>query len=550
MPFASLRPLARRPGKSSPRRAVPAVEALEGRSLPSATTVTQLTPAGGPTDSGHGVALSSVASGKVIETTAGQPFSGVVATFSDPGPLAATTDTATINWGDGQTSAGTIAPQGNGLFAVSGTHSYANAPASYPVVVSLGLTGGGKAFATSTVLVYSFPSGPPINASEGQKFSGVVASFTAPNATAASDYTATISWGDGQTSAGTVTALGNGHFAVSGSNTYADAGTYGVSVRIDQGGAASWTVTTSARVADALFWATRTFQHVGQGQPVTGGLGTLTDLNPLATPDDFTVTIDWGDGGKTPGTLQPTGKGAFNIAGTHAYNSAGARTLTVTVTGEGGRVATANPLITVDAPRAPALSATGQPIATKEGQGFNGVVATFSDPSPAAAGAYAAAVSWGNGQTSAGTVAALGGGRFAVSGSNTYRHAGTYAVGVQVSRPGGVTAAAATTAVVADEPFWASRTFQRVGQGQPVTGVLGTLVDLNPLATAGDFTVTIDWADGTKSPGLLLPKGNGTFDITGSHDYTSAGARTLDVTVTDEGGRTITTNPLISVNAW
>ncbi len=219
----------------------------------------------------------------------------------------------------------------------------------------------------------------------------------------------------------------------------------------------------------------------------------------------------------------------------------------MTVTGEGGRTATTNPLITVDA-APPPLSAAGQSITTPEGQPFSGVVATFADLAPQGAGAYAAAIRWGDGQTSAGTVAALGNGRYAVSGGHAYAHAGTYAVGVQLSRPGGVSAAAAATAYVTEVPFWATRTFQHFSAGRVATAVLGTLADLNPLASAGDFTVTIDWGDGTKSPGLLLPKGNGTFTIAGTHDYASVGARPLGVTVTDEAGRTVTTNPLVSVD--
>jgi hypothetical protein len=506
-------------------------------------------PGGGSVTVTTTATASPVAGGQVFETTAGQPFSGVVATFSDAGQSAATADTATITWGDGHTSAGTIAARGNGQFAVSGTNTYATGPASYAVVVNISLTGGAKGIAYSAALVSSSASGPPMKAAEGQPFSRVVATFSDPSSTAASADTASITWGDGHTSAGTVTALGGGRFAVSGSNTYAHAGSYTVSVQIAPAVGGSMSAAAAITVADEPFWVTRTFQHFTQWQPATAVLGTLTDLNPLATAGDFTVTIDWGDGSKTPGTLQPAGKDTFNITGAHAYTSAGARTLAVTVTDEGGRTVTTAPLVAVDPGPRPLAGGAGQPIVTQEGQPFSGVVATFSDLAPAAAGAYAAAISWGDGQTSAGTVTALGNGHYAVSGSTTYAHAGAYAVNVQVSRPGGVTAAAATTAKVADAPFWATRTFQRVGQGQPVTGVLGALVDRNPLAAAGDFTLTIDWGDGTKSPGLVLPKGNGTFDIAGSHDYTSAGARTLDVAITDEGGRIVTTAPLVTVDS-
>ena len=58
-----------------------------------------------------------------------------------------------------------------------------------------------------------------------------------PNGTA-SDYTATITWGDGNTSSGTISAKvgvgAAGVFTVSGTNTYAEEGTYAVSVTITE----------------------------------------------------------------------------------------------------------------------------------------------------------------------------------------------------------------------------------------------------------------------------------------------------------------------------
>ena len=196
----------------------------------------------------------------------------------------------------------------------------------------------------------------------------------------------------------------------------------------------------------------------------------------------------------------------------------------------------------------PSLSATAQPVAIPEGQTFSGPVATFTDPSPAAPGAYTATILWGNGQTSAGTVTALGGDRLAVSGNNVYAHAARYVIATQISRPGRAAVVVTSAAVMTEEPFWATRTFQRAAVGQPVTGALGTLTDLNLAAAASDFTAVIDWGDGTRTRGLLLPKGKGAFDIAGSHAYSSIGTRTLALSLTDEAGRTVATNPLITID--
>jgi hypothetical protein len=70
-------------------------------------------------------------------------FSGPVATFSDADPAANARDfTATINWGDGHLTNGTIAADGRGGFTVSGTNTYAT-PGNFPVSVDVFDFGGG-----------------------------------------------------------------------------------------------------------------------------------------------------------------------------------------------------------------------------------------------------------------------------------------------------------------------------------------------------------------------------------------------------------------------
>ena len=95
-----------------------------------------------------------------------------------------------------------------------------------------------------------------ITPTEGAPFSGNAALFLDDNATdQASAYQATLNWGDGSpTVTGTVTG-GGGYFAVSGSHTYAVAGTYQVDAKVtDQFGATD--VYDTAQVQDALLTAT------------------------------------------------------------------------------------------------------------------------------------------------------------------------------------------------------------------------------------------------------------------------------------------------------
>src|SRR5262249_10847034 len=58
--------------------------------------------------------------GVTINAVEGQVFTATVATFTG------SADQASIDWGDGTTSAGTISgPNGNGVSTVTGTHTYA-----------------------------------------------------------------------------------------------------------------------------------------------------------------------------------------------------------------------------------------------------------------------------------------------------------------------------------------------------------------------------------------------------------------------------------------
>ncbi len=95
----------------------------------------------------------------------------------------------------------------------------------------------------------------PLQGGEGVPFfaqavpvSGVVASFTdADPGGTVSDYAATIDWGDGTSSAGSVGTSGSG-FTVSGSHTYQEDGNYPVVVHIADVGGSTTSVDSSARM--------------------------------------------------------------------------------------------------------------------------------------------------------------------------------------------------------------------------------------------------------------------------------------------------------------
>jgi hypothetical protein len=74
-----------------------------------------------------------------VAATAGMPISASLASFDSSD--AAAEITATVNWGDGTGSSGTIVPEGGGAFTVTGRHSYA-LPGSYTATVTVEDFGG------------------------------------------------------------------------------------------------------------------------------------------------------------------------------------------------------------------------------------------------------------------------------------------------------------------------------------------------------------------------------------------------------------------------
>lgn len=72
---------------------------------------------------GEDLALAEPAPSPAVVTTAGVPVTSPLDTFIETNPSA--TPRATIDWGDGSRTAGTIAPGTGGTFVVTGGHAYA-----------------------------------------------------------------------------------------------------------------------------------------------------------------------------------------------------------------------------------------------------------------------------------------------------------------------------------------------------------------------------------------------------------------------------------------
>jgi hypothetical protein len=164
---------------------------------------------------------------ELLQPVEGQSFSTVVANTS-----CAVSGTPSINWGDGTSSSGTP-PQAAQPGAITGTHTYAE-EGTYSVTTTWTDDCGSH----SSSFSIRVPDAPlsaqavAVTAIAGTTFTGPTTNFTDadPGATS-SDYVASIDWGDGTTSAGTIVTSASG-FTVNGTHTYKSAGAYPMKVSI------------------------------------------------------------------------------------------------------------------------------------------------------------------------------------------------------------------------------------------------------------------------------------------------------------------------------
>ena len=154
------------------------------------------------------------ATGVTIHVAPGQPFLGTVATITDANPDAKISDyTATIDWGDGGSSAGAIAADSTTKsFDVTGTHIYTK-KGRYTISVKIQDSGGSNASAISRAIVTASPSSAlaPAGATTSVAFMGAIAASTgADPGGLPSEDTAAITRRDGSSPSGAVAPNGTG----------------------------------------------------------------------------------------------------------------------------------------------------------------------------------------------------------------------------------------------------------------------------------------------------------------------------------------------------
>jgi hypothetical protein len=290
-------------------------------------------------------------SGQEFSATAGRQLDGqLLATFSSERPDLAPGDfAARVNWGDGESSAGQVTLREDGFFEVRGSHTYtADAAGERTVTIivehieaDLGIVLAAQASILPPPAITA--AGINVAAVAGTSTGLVrVASFVAERDGAlASDFWATIDWGDGTRSRGIVTASpkGDGRFAVSARHAWRRAGGYDMKVIIrDLASDATRTkAACRAKVAPAP-WAVVTLPPLsaGSGQEFAARVMSFKTANLLARAGEFFAKINWGDGVTSRGEVRWRGDGTFEVRGVHTYSQLGILTLKVRVTDRSG----------------------------------------------------------------------------------------------------------------------------------------------------------------------------------------------------------------------
>jgi large repetitive protein len=347
------------------------------------------------------------------------------------------------------------------------------------------------------------------------------------------DYAATIDWGDGTpASLGQIVSTPQaGVFQVLGSHTYADEGTDSIRTTISKDGGAASSFTATATVSDPPIAASAgyTVLAVEGIAPADQLLATFTDPGGPEDPSNYTASVDWGDGSVTPAVVAfNSALGAFVVTGgaEHNYSLYGTNTVAVTITHDNTTPVTVNDLAIVsdaDLIGQGGFTYTGSEGATTTAQ----TLATFSDPGGAQGVAhYSATIDWGDGDTLPGTVQATGNGQFAVVGTHAYVEEGRGAITVvlnhDISSPVTITSAYS----ISDPAVrFAAAPLLNIAEGTPLTNVvLGTFADPGGPEDVGDYSIQIDWGDGTVSPGIVsFSASNNIFTVTGNHVYLTSG---------------------------
>ena len=393
-------------------------------------------------------------------------------------------------------------------------------------------------------------------------------------------FTYSIDWGDGtpaDTGNATIDQVGSigvrTTASMDGSHVYASEGVYDVTVTVmdDDGGVDDGTFQVEVINADPTLTVVGD-QTADEGTPLSiTNIGQISDLVFLPDAgDEFTYTINWGDGtAADTGTAtvdQPNAPGTATLAsfdGTHTYADNGTYTVTITIDdGDGGTdsgtfdVEVANvtptlnvsPDVTID--EGATLTLTDIGIITDPG---------YDNSSTSTEETFTYSINWGDGSavdTGSATVDQIGTDGTptlaSFDGSHTYADNGVYTVTVTVADDdGGTLSKTFEVTVLNVAPTLNVSPDVTIDEGATLTltdiGIISDPgYDNSSTSTEETFTYSINWGDGS-----IADSGSATIDqigsdglptlasLDGTHTYADNGVYTVTVTVADDDGGTL-----------
>lgn len=392
----------------------------------------------------------------------------VLASFTDVSAGAIGDYSATIDFGDSATAAGTIVDRGNGRFDVIGSHSYLFGQYNINVSVT-DLRDSSRGTEQQSYAQIIAPAvagvGKSITASSGEVFQGVVATFTGIDETLLDRYSANIRWGDGY-EPGTLRSLGGGVVEVIGTHTFAKPGKFDMTITLNAHGP---TAQSRSSWGGAIIDSMWSWSYGGRGG---------------ATAQDVRGRADVGIGALVGQYVQPK-----IISGIHSR----ARIASFDIN---------DPGLSLDALEA---------VVTVSTTNWNNLAAP---------------------QTTTETI----GNKLRIVGDQVFvdlnhlfvaqQHRDVEVRVFDRSRDTGMQQIASVKGYLSPETHLSSKIAElgHLPVNEAFTRKLGTLSALGAAEWNSEFSVLVNWGDGTdNSAGWLVPTGEGTWDVYGAHTYEGTG---------------------------
>jgi hypothetical protein len=449
----------------------------------------------------------------------------VTATLGDAG--ANDTHTCSIDWGDGTTTAGTVAGG-----TCTGSHAYATA-GTRTITVTVTDDDGGIGSDTTSVDVSGPVTNLPPTADAGPPANGAEGSAVALDGTSNDPEGAPLTSGWSYVAGAGVDPGATCSFAAPSSVdttiTCTDDGTYTATLTVSDGTNPPVADSTTVTISNADPTVTITSPADLSTSPVGASVSLTAALADAGANDTHTCSIDWGDGAVTPGTVS-----SGSCTGSHTYGAEGPVTIAVTVTDDDGGSGSDSIGLTITpgGDNQPPTIAIIPVAAQREGWPF-GVWAIANDPDgDALTYAWSVVSLPSNDAGSNCDVSGVGSGWVIVTWATiTCNDDGLYELRVTATDTSGAVGVGTFIVQVANKVPIADITSPAAGSSVAVGETVhfsATIVDDGSNDT---HTCLIDWGDGTTSAGTVA---GGT--CTGSHVYTKVAPRFMHVFVTDDDG--------------